>query len=78
MRHRAPIADHRALAQTLAQLGQSRLSSNLNQIAKAAHLGALDLSPGLEAELWAAREDVREMRTLLMTALGRAPDGGRQ
>ena len=40
VRGRNPIKDHAELARVLAALGQSRLSNNLNQIAKAAHIGA--------------------------------------
>lgn len=43
-RHRgkAPVKDHQALSAVLGQLGQSRIASNLNQLAKAANAGALD------------------------------------
>ena len=34
-----PVKDHRALAQLLAMLGQSRLANNVNQLAKAANTG---------------------------------------
>lgn len=65
----APIKDHAALARLLALLGQSRLASNLNQIAKAAHVGALPVTPELEAELRAAVAHVAEIRRELITAL---------
>jgi len=72
-RSRRPAADKQALARALSLLGQSRLSSNMNQIAKAVHLGTLPVGPDLEAELAAACVDIREMRDALIAALGPEP-----
>ncbi|WP_299632588.1 hypothetical protein [uncultured Roseobacter sp.] len=69
-RGKNPVKDHTELARVLGALGASRLSSNLNQIAKAAHLGALPVTPELEEELGQACRDIRNMRTDLMKALG--------
>ena len=66
---RCPSVDQEALSKALALLGQSRLSSNLNQIAKAANMGALPVSQGLLDELNAACADVRQMRKALIDAL---------
>lgn len=63
-------ADHKALAQVLAALGGSRLASNLNQIAKAVHMGALPVTPELEDDLQRACLQIREMRDRLLHALG--------
>ena len=68
------VEDRQALAKALALLGRSRLSSNLNQLAHAANIGSLPMTPETEAELVAALRDVREMRRLLMTALGLKPE----
>ena len=64
------VGDRTALAQALALLGRSRISNNLNQLAHLANVGALPMTPETEAELCATLADVREMRHLLMTALG--------
>jgi hypothetical protein len=64
------IEDRTALAQALALLGRSRISNNLNQLAHLANVGALPMTPETEAELCTTLADVREMRRLLMTALG--------
>lgn len=64
------IQDREALAQALALLGRSRLSSDLNQIAKALDTGIWPITPETEAELFAAIQDVRLMRRLLFSALG--------
>jgi mobilization protein MobC len=64
------VQDRQALAQGLALLGQSRLSNNLNQLAHAANIGALPLTPDVEEELRAALRDVRELRRLFLVALG--------
>ena len=66
--------DHRLFGQALALLGDSRLASNMNQIAKAAHMGALPVTPDLMADLDAACADITAMRAALLRALGkRAP-----
>ncbi|WP_421693230.1 hypothetical protein [Aestuariivirga sp.] len=65
-----PMQDREALAQALALLGRSHLSSNLNQIAHGVNIGTLPVTPETEAELRAALEAVREIRMLLMRALG--------
>lgn len=69
-RGRTPVKDHAALGRVLGALGQSRLSSNLNQLAKAAHMGALPVTPELERELLEACTWVRGIRDDLMRALG--------
>lgn len=72
-RRRYPVKDHAALGQVLGALGRSRLSSNLNQLAKAAHGGALPVTPELEEELREACAAIRRMRDDLMRALGHYP-----
>ena len=67
---RAPLADHEAISRVLGLLGQSRLSSNLNQLAKAAHLGVLPVTPETEQEIADACAAVSIMRRDLMVALG--------
>ena len=67
---RGPIKDGEALGQVLGLLGQSRLSNNLNQLAKAANLGALPVLKETEDDIRAACADVRDMRLLLLRALG--------
>ena len=57
-------------------LGSSRIANNLNQLAHAANVGALPVSPELEADLMATLAEVREIRRLLLVALGLKPDGG--
>jgi hypothetical protein len=67
---RKPAPDQAGLARVLAELGRSRLASNLNQLAKAANSGSLPVTPELEAELAAACADIGAMRAALITALG--------
>ncbi len=75
VRRRGPtVADKEAFARALALLGRSHLSSNLNQLAKAVNTGSLPLTPETEAELLSAIRAVRELRTLLMQALGLKPE----
>ena len=72
-RKRNPRVDTKAIAQALALLGQSRLSSNLNQIAKLANMGALPVTDELAQELQVACADIAAMRSALMDALRKAP-----
>lgn len=69
-RSAAPVEDHESLGRVLAALGQSRLSSNLNQLARAVNTGSLPLSPEIEAELREACADIARIRAELITALG--------
>lgn len=59
-----------AVAQALGKLGQSRLASNLNQIAKAANLGTLPVTPDLTQDLNDACREVKALRRELVEALG--------
>ena len=56
--------------QLIAALGQARLANNLNQLAKAANMGTLDVRPETEAELIAVCEEVHAMRRDLIAASG--------
>ncbi len=69
-----PVKDHEALARVLAGLGQSRLSANLNQMARAVNTGTLPVHPETEASLRQACADIHEMRKALLEAFGK--DGG--
>jgi hypothetical protein len=69
-RGKTPVKDHQMLAAVLGALGQARLANNLNQIAKAAHMGALPVTPEVEEELQAACAAIHDMRVNLLFALG--------
>lgn len=69
-RNTNPVKDHEALGRVLGSLGASRLSQNLNQLARSANTGALPVSPELEEELHQACKDIEAMRAALMRALG--------
>lgn len=76
-KHRkSSVKDHQVLARLQAELGQSRLASNLNQLAKAANCGSLEVSPDTEKALLSACADVRAMRQMLMKGLGIDPVTG--
>lgn len=70
-----PVQDQEALGRVLGALGQSRLSANLNQLAKAVNTGSLPVTPETEAELQEACREVATMRDDLMSALGKGPGG---
>ncbi|TXG84727.1 MAG: ribbon-helix-helix protein, CopG family [Sphingomonadales bacterium] len=67
---RQPVKNKKALAKMAAMLGQSRMASNLNQLARAVNSGSLAMTPRTEAELKGACRDIRIMRHLMMRALG--------
>jgi hypothetical protein len=69
------VRDKDSLAKVLALLGRSRLANNLNQLAYAVNIGSLPLTPETEEELRAAIVEVREMRQLLLSALGMKSGG---
>lgn len=70
-----PVKDHEALGRVLAALGQSRIANNLNQLAKAVNIGALPVSPEVEADLTEACLAVKDMRRNLIAALGLSNGG---
>lgn len=74
-RGKFPVKDQAALAKVLALLGASRLSQNLNQLARAVNIGALPVTPETDAELRDACRAVTEMRDELLRALGKMPGG---
>lgn len=57
-------------------LGASRLSQNLNQLARAVNTGSLPVTPETEADLKEACDAVVQLRNELMRALGSTPPGG--
>jgi hypothetical protein len=67
---RTPLADDKALAQLLGELGRARLANNLNQLAKAVHTGSLPVTPDTENAILTACQDVQLMRETLIAALG--------
>lgn len=69
-RGRNPVKDHRALGEVLGELGRSRIASNLNQLARAVNTGSLPVTPETEAALREACEGIRELRSVLLRALG--------
>lgn len=75
-RGRYPVKDQEALGRVLGALGSSRLSQNLNQLARASNSGSLPVSPDVEEELRQACADVKAMREELLRALGGLNDGG--
>lgn len=70
VRGKTPVKDHAALGRVLGALGASRLSANLNQLAKAVNTGSLPVTPETEDDLRQACKDVQAMRRDLLIALG--------
>ena len=70
-----PVKEHEDLARILAALGQSQIANNLNQIAKAVHIGALPVTPETDAGIMGACAAVSAMRVELMRALGLVEGG---
>lgn len=68
-RGKFPVKDHEALGRVLAALGASRVSNNLNQLAKAVNTGSLPVTPETELDLTEACAAIQEMRRELLSAL---------
>jgi hypothetical protein len=69
-RGNSPVKDKEALGRVMGALGASRLSSNLNQLAKAVNTGSLPVTPETEEELREACREIAELRADLLKALG--------
>lgn len=69
------VEDRQSLAQVLALLGKSRIANNLNQLAYAANIGSLPMTPETEDHLRNTLRDVRELRLVLLQALGLKEEG---
>ena len=65
-----PVADQQALAQILSKLGQSRMASNLNQIAYHANAGSLIVDEVTLDEINEAAATIAWIRVTLIEALG--------
>lgn len=74
-RGKTPVKDHEALGRVLGVLGGSRLSQNLNQLAKAVNTGSLPVTPETERDLSEACAAVALIRAELMRALGASAGG---
>jgi hypothetical protein len=73
-RSSSDLQDRKAIAQVLALLGRSRIANNLNQLAHAANIGVLPITPETEDDLRETLRDVKAIRHLLMVALGLKPE----
>lgn len=69
-RGKFPVKDHKILSQVLGELGATRLSSNMNQIAYSLNIDSFELTPETQAVLLEACADINEMRRMLVKALG--------
>lgn len=65
-----PVKDRAALARLLGLLGASRLSQNINQLAKAANTGSLPVNEEVHRALLEGCAAIQSIRTLLLIALG--------
>lgn len=75
-RGNSPVKDKEALGRVMGALGASRLSANLNQLARAVNTGSLPVTPETEAELQQACKEVAKMRADLLRALVGTMDDG--
>lgn len=70
-RPKTVVEDKKAAAEALALLGQSRIASNLNQLAYHANIGALIVGDWEKEQIAEANAHLASIRTLLMQALGK-------
>lgn len=69
-RGKNPVKDQKELAKLLAAFGKSRISNNINQLAKAANSGSLPVNMDVLQALNEAAQSVRWIRQTLINALG--------
>ena len=69
-RTRSRQVDKEALGKVLSALGQSRIPQNLNQIAKAANIGTMPVTPDVLAELHQTCGELKALRQGIVAALG--------
>lgn len=67
------IADQKLLAKLLGALGQSRIASNINQLAKAANSGSLPVNDEMLKSLQEAVNAIAWMRECLIRGMGLKP-----
>ena len=65
--------ERKELSKLLGTLGQSRISQNINQLARAANSGSLPVNHEVMAELNDACDAIRWMRETLIKAIGLKP-----
>ncbi|MDX8353999.1 plasmid mobilization relaxosome protein MobC [Cognatiyoonia sp. IB215182] len=70
-RPKSPVQDKKTVAEALALLGQSRIASNLNQLAYHANIGALMVGEAEKAQIAEANAHLAAIRTLLLEGLGK-------
>jgi len=69
-RGKFPVKDHEALGRVLGALGSSRLSSNVNQLARAVNTGSLPVTQETKAAIKQACREIAQIRQDLLAALG--------
>lgn len=67
---RRATPDKTALAQILAKVGHGNLAASLGDLAEAARIGALPVTPETESAIARACADIAGIKSLLMKALG--------
>ncbi|PCI54058.1 MAG: hypothetical protein COB36_11165 [Alphaproteobacteria bacterium] len=67
--------DHIQLAKLLGALGQSRIASNINQLARAANSGSLPVNEEITASLKESVSAIQWMRETLIKGMGIKPQG---
>lgn len=72
---KTPAPAARDLAHILARLGASDLGPSLRELAYAAKIGALPVTPEIEGAIKSSCEAIVELRTELMRATGLREDG---
>ena len=70
---KASIVDQKLFAQLLGAIGKSRISQNINQLARAANSGSLPVNKDVVEGLNDACDAIRWMRTTLIKAMGLKP-----
>lgn len=73
---RRPGRNHETLALLLSELARSRLSASLGELAHAASIGTLDVTPETIDNINQACRDIADIRSRLIAGLGVKVEGG--
>ena len=75
-KQKTPKIDAQELALLLGMFGQSELARSMLALSMAAQAGDLDVTPEVSGKLERACDDIHDIKTILITALGVKPQNG--
>ena len=75
-KQRQPRFDHVEIARLLGMFGQSQLATSMLALSLAVQAGELQVTPDVASQIECACNDIKDIRSTLVMALGMKPQGG--